>query len=298
MDNFNFNLFKYFYYVAYYKGFSNAAKNLNIVQSALSYNVKTLESQIGKKLIIRNRKHFQLTDAGNNLYENLKSVFAILEHNFQTLTEKNKIYNEISIGIRHELSDYIFKDSIKDFVEKYPNIHLNINLYSKLDTKKYDDDYDILIDYIEYTNLIDSGKKTELCELSNILVAGKNLYKKLPKVNDIQDVKDTKFISLCPNKKKGKFQKFCFENNILFTDIISINDSSLQKQLVKDDIGLCLLPAESIKSELVNGEIKKVNIKNEIFKDKIVIVYKNNKKISIIKNFIDHLKARYNKEEK
>lgn len=212
------------------------------------------------------------------MYENLKSVFAILEHNFQTLTEKNKIYNEISIGIRHELSDYIFKDSIKDFVEKYPNIHLNINLYSKLDTKKYDDDYDILIDYIEYTNLIDSGKKTELCELSNILVAGKNLYKKLPKVNDIQDVKDTKFISLCPNKKKGKFQKSCFENNILFTDIISINDSSLQKQLVKDDIGLCLLPAESIKSELVNGEIKKVNIKNEIFKDKIVIVYKNNKK--------------------
>ena len=44
MDNFNFNLFKYFYYVVYYKGFTNAARHLNVVQSALSYNVKTLEN--------------------------------------------------------------------------------------------------------------------------------------------------------------------------------------------------------------------------------------------------------------
>ena len=294
MDNFNFNLFKYFYYVAYYKGFSNAARNLNVVQSALSYNVKTLENQIGKTLIIRNGKSFQLTDDGNNLYENLKSVFGILENNFQLLNDRNKIYDEITIGIRHELSDYIFKDSIKDFIEKNPKVHLSINLYSKLDIKKYDEDYDIVIDYIEYTNLIDSNTKIEL---SNILVVGKNLYKEFSSVEDIQEIKGAKFISLCPNKKKGKFQKFCFENNILFTDIVAINDSSFQKQLIKDDIGLSLVPEESIKSELIKGDIKKLNVKNEIFKDKVIIVYKNNKKINIINNFVNTLKSKYNWEE-
>ena len=298
MDNFNFNLFKYFYYVAHYKGFSNAARNLNVVQSALSYNVKTLENQIGKTLIIRNGKSFQLTDDGNNLYENLKSVFGILENNFQPLNDRNKIYDEITIGIRHELSDYIFKDSIKDFIEKNPKVHLSINLYSKLDIKKYDEDYDIVIDYIEYTNLIDSNTKVELCELSNILVVGKNLYKEFSSVEDIQEIKGAKFISLCPNKKKGKFQKFCFENNILFTDIVAINDSSFQKQLIKDDIGLSLVPEESIKSELIKGDIKKLNVKNEIFKDKVIIVYKNNKKINIINNFVNTLKSKYNWEAK
>lgn len=298
MDNFNFNLFKYFYYVAYYKGFSNAARNLNVVQSALSYNVKTLENQIGKTLIIRNSKSFQLTDDGNNLYENLKSVFGILESNFQPLNDRNKIYDEITIGIRHELSDYIFKDSIKDFIEKNPKVHLNINLYSKLDIKKYDEDYDIVIDYIEYTNLIDSNTKVELCELSNILVVGKNLYKEFSSVEDIQEIKGAKFISLCPNKKKGKFQKFCFENNILFTDIVAINDSSFQKQLIKDDIGLSLVSEESIKSELIKGDIKKINVKNEIFKDKVIIVYKNNKKINIINDFVNTLKSKYNLEVK
>lgn len=52
MDNINFNLLKYFYYVAYYKGFTNASKQLRIAQSALSYNVKTLENFIQKTLII------------------------------------------------------------------------------------------------------------------------------------------------------------------------------------------------------------------------------------------------------
>lgn len=294
MDNFNFNLFKYFYYVAYYKGFTNAARNLNIVQSALSYNIKNLENLLGKVLIIRNRKNFELTEDGSNLYEMIRPMFSMLEQNFQPFNEKHNIYDELSIGVRHYLSDFIFKDSIKEFIEKYPNVHININLYSKLDTKKYEEEYDIVIDYVEYTNLINTSNKEELCELSNIIVAGRELYKDFSNVEDIKELKNVKFISLCPNKKKGKFQKFCFENNVLFTDIVSINDSILQKRLVKDDIGLSLVAEESVKTELVNGDIKKVNIKNNIFKDRVIIVYKNNKKSKNISKFIEILMSKYN----
>lgn len=293
MDNFNFNLFKYFYYVAYYKGFSNAARNLNVVQSALSYNIKTLENILGKVLIIRNRKSFELTEDGSNLYEMIKPMFSILEQNFEPFNEKHNIYEEITIGVRHSLSDFIFKDMLKEFVEKYSNVHLNINLYSKLDTKKYEEEYDLVIDYIEYTNLIESTNKKELCELSNIIVVSKNLYKNFINVESIQELKNMKFISLCPNKKKGKFQKFCFDNNVLFTDIISINDSILQKQLVKDNVGIGLMTKESVMTELVNGEIKPINIKEELFKDKIIIVYKNNKNIKNINNFIELLISKY-----
>lgn len=56
MYNINFNLFKSFYYVAYYGGFSSASRNLNVAQSALSYNIKQLELQLNKTLIIRDNK--------------------------------------------------------------------------------------------------------------------------------------------------------------------------------------------------------------------------------------------------
>lgn len=297
MDNFNFNLFKYFYYVAYYKGFTNAAKNLNIVQSALSYNIKTLESVMDKVLIIRNSKTFELTEDGYELYETLKSVFGILEENFQ-LFNKNKYYDEISIGIRHYLSDFILEDIIREFIENNPNIHININLYSKLDAKKYEDDYDILIDYSDYTNLLDdSNKKTKLCELSNSIVCGKELFNSYKDCEKLEELQGAKFISLCPSKKKGKFQKYCFDKNMLFTDVVSINDSSLCKKLIKDNIGLCLVNDLFVKNELINGDIRKINLSDNLFSDEIIIVCKNNKKKNITDKFITILKNKYNGKE-
>lgn len=59
-----------------------------------------------------------------------------------------------------------------------------------------------------------------------------------------------------------------------------------------------MVPEESIKSELIKGDIKNLNVKNEIFKDKVIIVYKNNKKINIINNFVNTLKSKYNWEVK
>ena len=48
---------------------------------------------------------------------------------------------ELTIGIRHYLSDFIFKDSVVEFINTYSNIHINIKLYSKLDIKKFEDKY-------------------------------------------------------------------------------------------------------------------------------------------------------------
>lgn len=156
MNNFNLNLFKYFYYVVYYNGFSNASRNLNIAQSALSYNIKQLETQLNTKLIDRNNKSFQLTDDGNNLFENIRNMFENLDKN---LEQYNTTKDELVIGIRHYLSDFVFKDVVNYFIKKYTNIHLVIKLYSKLDLNKFEDDYDILIDYEDYTNLVDTNNK-------------------------------------------------------------------------------------------------------------------------------------------
>ena len=193
MNNFNLNLFKYFYYVVYYNGFSNASRNLNIVQSALSYNIKQLEIQLNTKLIDRSNKNFQLTDDGNNLFESIRNMFENLDRN---LEQYHTIKDELVIGIRHYLSDFIFKDVINCFIKKYPNIHLVIKLYSKLDLNKFEDDYDILIDYEDYTNLINTNNKLKICSLENIFVAGNKLAEMLEDVHNMSDLSDVNFISM------------------------------------------------------------------------------------------------------
>lgn len=295
MENLNLNLLKYFYYVAYYKGFTNASKKLNIVQSTFSYNVKILEDTMKKSLIIRNSKEFELTEDGYQLYEILKSVFGILEKSLE-FSKNDNVYQELSIGVRHSLSDFIFRDAFIEFINNNPNIHLNINLYSKLDLKKFNEEYDIIIDYIDYIDLIDTSNKESICELENIFVCGNELYQKYKNITSVKELNNEKFISLCPNKKKGKISSFCFENNLTFKDVISVNDSIINKEMIKNNLGFSIINKNSVKDELNNNVIKQITIKENIFRDKIILAYKNNKKIKITKEFIKILKKQYSEE--
>ena len=294
MSNFNLNLFKYFYYVVYYNGFTNASKKLNVAQSSLSYNIKQLELQLDKILIIRDNKNFELTEDGYNLYENLKSAFSILNQNLKQFDNQNTM--ELTIGVRHYLSDFIFKDSIVEFINTYPNIHINIKLYSKLDVKKFEDEYDILIDYEDYTNLINTNNKDLLCTLNNTFVSGKELSKNYELIQSIKELGNTRLISMCPNKRNGKFQKMCFENGILFENIISVNDSIISKELVKNNLGLCFVNREFFKEEIANGNVKELKVKEQLFNDNVYIVYKNGKNINNINKFIKILKKQYKGE--
>lgn len=294
MNNFNLNLFKYFYYVVYYNGFTNASKNLNIAQSSLSYNIKQLELQLDKTLIIRDNKNFELTEDGYNLYENLKAAFSILNQNLEQFDNQNTV--ELTIGVRHYLSDFIFKDSIVEFIKTYPNIHINIKLYSKLDVKKFEDEYDVLIDYEDYTNLINTNNKDLLIILKNTFVSGKDLSKNYESIQSIKELGNTRLISMCPNKRNGKFQKMCFENGILFENIISVNDSIISKELVKNNLGLCFVNRDFFKEELANGDVKEIKVKEQLFNDNVYIVYKNGKNINNVNKFINALKKQYKEE--
>ncbi len=251
-----------------------------------------LEDTIKKNLIIRNSKEFELTEDGYELYEILKSIFGVLEKSFE-IAKNNNLYQELTIGVRHSLSDFIFKDSIIEFINAEPNIHINICLYSKVDVKKFDEEYDIMIDYEDYVELIDTSNKKVICELNNIFVCGKELYKEYKSISSVKALDNKKFISLCPNKKKGKISRFCFENNLTFKDVVSVNDSVISKEMIKNNIGFSIVNEASVKNELINNDIKTIYIKERIFKDKIVIAYKNNKNSETIHKFIEILENQY-----
>ena len=101
---------------------------------------------------------------------------------------------------------------------------------------------------------------------------------------------------MCPNKRNGKFQKMCFENGILFENIISVNDSIISKELVKNNLGLCFVNKEFFKEEIANGDIKEIKVKEQLFNDNVYIVYKNGKNVDNINKFIKILKKQYEED--
>lgn len=287
MDNFNLNLFKYFYYVVIYNGVTNASKNLKVAQPSLSLSIKKLESEFNKVLINRSSKQFQLTDDGHRLFETLKPALESMERNIDFSSDDKK-YLELNIGIRYSYANSILAEFIKIFQYEYPKVKLNIDLYSKLNFDKINNkEYDIIIDddYIKQSENINIEK---LCEIENYFVCGNKLIEEYRNVKSIQELDTVPFICYRPSLKSGKFKQFCYQNDISFFETININESDLYFKLIRDNLGIGFSNKLLLKEFLNAKTLYKLNVEQKLFNDKLSIAYTKNEQI--VYNFIKLLK--------
>lgn len=288
MDNFNLNLFKYFYYVVIYNGVTNASKKLKVAQPSLSLSIKKLESDLNKVLINRSSKQFQLTDDGYKLFETLKPAFESIERNI-AFSNDNKKYFELNIGIRYSYADSILSEFIKRFQYEYPKVKLNIDLYSKLNFDKINNkEYDIIIDDDDYIKQAENVAVESLCEIENYFICGNELIEEYRNVKSIQELDVVPFISYRPSLKSGKFKQFCYQNDVGFLETININESELYFKLIRDNLGIGFSNKLLLKKYLNDKTLYKLNVEEKLFNDKISIAYTKNEQIVV--NFIKLLK--------
>lgn len=104
---------------------TEASEKLNVSQSAVSQQIKSLEDYLGKKLIVRGKKGIVLTDVGKHYY----NIISIALDNITSATEELFGFEKKNIiTIR---SNYSFVDSwlvrnLPDFYNIHPEISIEI----------------------------------------------------------------------------------------------------------------------------------------------------------------------------
>ena len=97
----NLNLYRSFYYVAKFGGFTKASTHINTSQSSLSASVKNLEDLLNKKLFVRTSTDVTLTNYGRELYLKLDEIKNILDdellHNDKLI--ENYVKSRNSLGV-------------------------------------------------------------------------------------------------------------------------------------------------------------------------------------------------------
>ncbi len=127
--------------------FTAAATELNLTQSAVSKQIKLLETYLGNELFIRKNNQLKLTEAGELLLLNVKPSLDIIEATCQ---------DNVSMSSRHHLNiaapptflQRWLVPCLNGFRQKYANITLNFSTiydYSLLEKKS--SQYDIIIFY-------------------------------------------------------------------------------------------------------------------------------------------------------
>ena len=118
---------QYFLAVARDESISKAAETLHMTQPPLSRQLKDLEKELGKQLLIRGSKKITLTEDGMLLRKRAEELVDLMEKTKAELTSSNENINgEIYIGCGETESISFLAQAAKKLQKNHPLIHYHI----------------------------------------------------------------------------------------------------------------------------------------------------------------------------
>jgi len=116
--NINYECYRIFYHVATSGSISKAAEELLISQPAVTWQIKSLEDQLGITLFIRTKKGVILTDEGKVLFNYVKNGVESFINGENALTNlKNLDYGIIRIGASTTVSKHVLMPYLEFFTK-------------------------------------------------------------------------------------------------------------------------------------------------------------------------------------
>ena len=117
---------KYFVKSAEYLNFSVAAKHLYITQSTLSQQIKQLEYELGFELFLRNSRHIQLTEAGEEFLPFARKTILDAEDAVQRLYDLQHVkVGTLRVGVTYSLST-VLTEGLISFMKEFPDVKLKV----------------------------------------------------------------------------------------------------------------------------------------------------------------------------
>lgn len=124
----SYDSYKVFYYVAYYKSITLAAKALYLTQPTVSHSISNLENELNCKLFIRSKKGVELTPEGEVLFQHIAKAYNEITHGEKELKEfLNMGKRLITIGTSETALRSYLIPKLGQFKTKYPQIHFRIH---------------------------------------------------------------------------------------------------------------------------------------------------------------------------
>ena len=271
--------------------FTRAAEEVHISPPAISMQIKEIESHLGTPLFNREKKNMYLSPAGECFLNHAR-------HILQTLNEAEKVIGQlkgnqieiIKVGII-STAQYFLPQILKMFREEYGEFKIILEVRNKeqLINLLRDGKIDIAV-----MGLVPKEIDTKIFVIANhphVFVAGANhSLSKLRKI-DPQSLNDFDLITRESGSGTRAHMELFFQDNDIQPNIImEMSSNESIKQAVIADLGISFVSQHTIASEIKEGVLKILDIKNTPILRKWHVVTLNpmslNRSVELLKDFI------------
>lgn len=238
--------------------FTGAAKSLGLSKAAISLQVKRLEEHVGQELLTRNTRSMSLTAVGKTIFERSELLHGQVNRALGELDlAKSNPTGRFSVTIPHTLEADIVMPALKQLCIEYPLIEPHINVSDEtLDL--IDSGFDIAI---RGGNMKDSAYKAQLIGSAKEVFCASPTYiaeqgvpqgpAQLLSCGMVAAPWQKNVLQL---KNEGDKQLRMYSAKFVATS----NNFSSTLAMVKNDMGVALLPEFTVYDEIAKGRLLRI----------------------------------------
>ncbi|WP_436683586.1 LysR family transcriptional regulator [Lactiplantibacillus plantarum] len=186
-----FQQMQYFIAIVNNHGFTQAAVDCHISQSAISQQMKELESQLGVKLLNRKGRSFEVTEAGQYFYSHSQDILVDVDQLIKkTIKIEKNDEVELRVGYLRSFGTAEFLQTVSKFTQEFPKVKIKISsgtheeLYELLQTGKID------LNFSDQRRALSNEYQNEFLTASEFMVAVNNSLPVEAQKIDVADLVD------------------------------------------------------------------------------------------------------------
>jgi LysR family transcriptional regulator, transcriptional activator of the cysJI operon len=261
------------------RSFSKAAEKHIVSQSAISQQLAKLETAHKCQFVLRQKRPFDLTPAGQlfydsckdmlTRYEQFKSELAALQ---KTSTDRINLAAIFSIGM-HSLPPYL-----KKFMSRYPNVNVHVEYCSSSQI------HELVLQGTVDIGLVAVPKRDKNLEVYEFeaepLVVVCSPEHPLARENtvDVDKLPLHKFIAFDKDvPTRELIDHLLAQSNVTVRPVMEFDNIETVKRAVEINSGISILPRTAILQELTNGTLKAISFADASFVRPTGIIVRRNK---------------------
>lgn len=288
----NLNQLRVFYHAAKNLNYTVAASELFITQPAVTAQMKAFEDACALKLFRKKGRNLILTDEGRTLFEYAEKIFKYEVEIENAIADMHQLKRGVlSLGTTKAYARYFMPLMLTNFHESYPDIKIQLYEGSSLemttDLLDFKNEVAVIARAAELpeVNFFPFSKE----EMAVIVSPGHHLTAK----NSVsfRDLAEEPFIMKEIGSGTRKLVEQSFEKaNCKPNILMETSNTEFIKQLVQRGDGISIVVKEAVASELKEGTLAQVPLKNpQIYLDVSIAYLKGHPLSPAARAFVDTL---------